>query len=478
MAHSKAKTWRVIDTSLSIILLAFLLMANFTSTAYALDVAKTTARPNADTGSTVLGGVETRITWEGQASADESLTQIALTLPEGTAYSLDSARLTVLSGEDLMTRENPQVEFASEGQTVMVNFAEPTAPGLYYRIELYGIEFPVAGGDMQITGTYTLADGSSLEIPDIPAIEVAVTSPTQQLASYLEQQQWVKDWNSNKFLRLFLNPPIFVSSVPVVFGGFLLALAIVFVAFPLAIPIGLIFSFMRMSKIAPLRWLASLYVNVVRGTPVFLQIYIAFFGLPLAGIKPPSFVMGVIVLALNSAAYQCEIFRAGIQSISKGQFEAARSLGMNGAQTMLFVIIPQTVRRVLPTMTSEFILLYKDTSMLAAVGVMEVVMYAKTIVASTGSITPYIVAALFYLVITIPLAKLVGNLEEKLAGNDAGSSKKAKKRAAKEAKKAAREAKRAINPGIMEEKLEEAPAAVGSNASDDRGVSPERLSSM
>lgn len=89
---------------------------------------------------------------------------------------------------------------------------------------------------------------------------------------------------------------------------------------------------------------------------------------------------------------------------------------MNGAQTMIFVIIPQTVRRVIPTMTSEFILLYKDTSMLAAVGVMEVVMYAKTIVASTGSITPYIVAACFYLVITLPLAKLVGNLEARLAG--------------------------------------------------------------
>ena len=83
---------------------------------------------------------------------------------------------------------------------------------------------------------------------------------------------------------------------------------------------------------------------------------------------------------------------------------------------------PQTVRRVIPTMTSEFSLLYKDTSMLAAVGVMEVVMYAKTIVASTGSITPYIVAACFYLVITLPLAKLVSMLEAKLAGSDSGAS--------------------------------------------------------
>lgn len=480
MSFTQSRTWRFADTLLSLILLAMLVMTTFAPSAYALETAKCTARPNADTGSTILGGVETRITWEAQAADDEGLTQISLTLPEGTDFTLDSARLTVLSGADLMTRENPKVEFSSEGQTVLVDFAEPTEPGRYYRIELYGVVFPVAGGEMQLTGTYTLENGTTYDIPNIPAINVEVTSPTQQLASYLEAQPWVQAWNSNKFLRLFFNPPILVSSFPVVLNGFLMALAIVFVAFPLAIPIGLIFSFMRMSKIGILRGIGSLYVNVVRGTPVFLQIYIAFFGLPLAGVQIPPFVLGVIVLALNSAAYQCEIFRAGIQSISKGQFEAARSLGMNGAQTMMFVIIPQTIRRVLPTMTSEFILLYKDTSLLAAVGVMEIVMYAKTIVASTGSITPYIVAAIFYLVLTIPLAKLVGNLEERLAGNDTGSSKKAKKRAAKEAKKAARAAKQAVNPGLMAEKLEEWPAPAGSGAEgvEQVSVSPERFSSM
>ena len=89
---------------------------------------------------------------------------------------------------------------------------------------------------------------------------------------------------------------------------------------------------------------------------------------------------------------------------------------MSGAQTTVYVIIPQMFRNVIPTMTSEFILLYKDTSLLAAVGVMEVVMYAKTIVASTGSITPYIVAAIFYLIVTLPLARVVGMLEARLSG--------------------------------------------------------------
>ena len=426
MNERNARVAKVLDILLALLCMTALLTFSLPEQAFGLNVVKCTARPNADTGSTVLGGVETRVTWEAQAAETESLSQIALTMPEGTAFTLDNARLTMLSGADLMTRETPKVKISSEGLTVLVDFAEPTPAGRYYRVEIYGVEFPVAGGDMQLKGTYTLVDGTTMEIQHIPPISVQVTSPAEAFARDLEQQEWVQDWNSNKFLRLFLNPPILVRSFPIVLSGFFMALAIVLVAFPLAIPFGLMLSFMRMAKSKTgkgireflarlLRLLGALYVNVVRGTPVFLQIYIAFFGLPLAGIQIPPFVLGVIVLAMNSAAYQCEIFRAGIQSINKGQFEASRSLGMNAAQTMMFVIIPQTVRRVLPTMTSEFILLYKDTSLLAAVGIMEIVMFAKTIVASTGSITPYIVAAVFYLVITIPLAKLVGNLEAKLA---------------------------------------------------------------
>ena len=189
---------------------------------------------------------------------------------------------------------------------------------------------------------------------------------------------------------------------------------------------------MRISKSRILRALAGVYVNLIRGTPAFLQIYIAFFGLPLAGVNIDNYTLGVIVMAMNSAAYLCEIFRAGIQSIPKGQSEAARSLGMTAAQTMVSIIIPQTFRNVIPTLTSEFILLYKDTSLLAAVGVMEIVMYAKTIVATTGSITPYVVAALFYLVITLPLARVVSVLEARLTGavaNGGGSGKKPQKSA-------------------------------------------------
>ena len=414
--------------ALAILAIALLLVTTSPFAAYGLTVERCTAKSNARSGNDVMGAMNTRITWEAQCNPTEAVRALSFTLPDGTQYSTDDARVTMLSGADLMTREVIEGTVTADGQTITFDFDDPADAGCYLRAEIYNVFFPGNGGAMQIEGTYTLADGTTLPIEGIPPIEVKGVSPAEEFSQMLAQQPWVQAWNSNKFLHMFLDPTIAVTSFPVVFWGFLMAIAIVAVAFPLAIPFGLLFALMRMSKFRVLRAIGGVYVNVVRGTPLFLQIYIAFFGLPLAGIQIPSFPLGVIVLAMNSCAYMCEIFRAGIQSIPKGQFEAARSLGMNGAQTMIFIIIPQTVRRVIPTLTSEFILLYKDTSMLAAVGVMEVVMYAKTIVAATGSITPYIVAACFYLVITLPLAKVVGNFEAKLAGNETGKGAKKKRK--------------------------------------------------
>ncbi|MGI6591568.1 MAG: amino acid ABC transporter permease [Eggerthellaceae bacterium] len=420
---------RAFDLLLALLLVVGGLVATMPQSAEAMEVEKCTARANADDNSNdVLGGTETRVTLEVQAASSESVKGLSLTFPDGTTFSTEDTRVTALTGADRMTRNTVNASASADGETLNVDFGTAAPKGSYLRLEVYGVFFPSEGGDMNLSGTYTLSDGETKAIDGIPSIKVTRIDPAQSLSDNLAQQGWVQAWNSNKFLHLFFDPTLLVTSFPVVLNGFFMALAIVAVSFPLAIPLGLLLSLMRMSKIAVLRGIASVYVNVVRGTPLFLQIYIAFFGLPLAGIEIDSFPLGVIVLAMNSCAYQCEIIRAGIQSIPKGQFEASRSLGMNGAQTMFYVIIPQTVRRIIPTMTNEFILLYKDTSMLAAVGVMEVVMYAKTIVANTGSITPYIVAACFYLIITLPLAKVVGNLERKLASNDSGTSTPKKKR--------------------------------------------------
>ena len=239
---------------------------------------------------------------------------------------------------------------------------------------------------------------------------------------------------SDDTAHLFISPAVISGAFPIVAAGFPVSVAFGVLGFVFAIPLGLALSFMKMAKTRWFRWPATLYVDVVRGTPMFLQILIVVFAIPLLpaykdlltaypwlnnagplGVSYTYWMRGLVVLSFNSAAYMAEIFRAGIQSINKGQSEAARSLGMTGVQSMAFVILPQTVRRILPTMMSEFILLFKDTAMLSAVGVAEMVQRAREVAASTFNSSSYLVAAVFYLLLTIPLGRFVQSLENRLA---------------------------------------------------------------
>ena len=382
--------------------------------AHALDVERWSAKPNKDgDNTTVLGATSTRVTWQGQSSEDESIASVTVILPEGSTVEAENVKTTVLAGLDrLEAASEPNVD----GTAVTVTLSEPAPAGSLLMIECNRVLLPAEGGSFGLSGSYTTSDGQQHDMPATDQIiSVVGTSPAEQLSTWLGDQEWVAAWNSNKFLHLFFDPTLIVTSVPALLAGWFVSLGIVVISFPLAIPLGLAWSFLRMSKHRLPRAIGATYINIVRGTPLFLQLYIAFFGLPLMGVQMDNFALGAIVLVLNSSAYLAEIFRAGIQSINKGQFEAARSLGMNGAQTMFSVIIPQTVRRVIPTMTSEFILMYKDTSLLAAVGVTELMMYAKTITAATGNVTPYIVAAAFYLVVTIPMTKFINAMEGRIA---------------------------------------------------------------
>ncbi len=384
--------------------------------AFALTTEKTTGRGTNSSGDVVLGGQPTRFTWEGTVGEGEELTAVDFTFPQGTTATDDTAvRVTVLDGLD---RINVPFEATVSSEGANVTFEEPVASGLLVRIELQKLAPPAETMMFTMGLSYTDGAGEVIALPETPGIQIQEQGVVENIVEWLDEQPWVEAWNSNTFLRLFFNPQLAVQAIPDLFVGWLRALSLVCIGFPLAIPIGFALSFMRMSGLAIVRGIAGLYVNIVRGTPLFLQIYIYFFGLPLLGINVNSYVLGVVALALNSSAYLCEIFRAAIQSIPKGQFEAARSLGMTGPQTMFSVIIPQSVRRVIPTATSEFILLYKDTSLLASVGVMELMMFSKSLTASTGNITPYIVAAGYYLIITLPLTKLIGTFEKKLAAAD------------------------------------------------------------
>lgn len=406
---------RFVSTAMALLCAVSVFVALSTPTqAQALEVERWTAKSNEDGGNSVMGGISTRITWQGQADEGESIESISLDLSEDTSFEVESVVVTVLQGLDRLDYESTVT--IEDGTTAVISFSEPTPEGALVMVEFYEAEFPAEGGTYGVSGSYVTGTGEELDIPDSDkTIEVVGTTISEQIAAWLNEQAWVETWTSNKFLNLFFNPAIAVTSIPSVFSGWLLALALVAISFPLSIPLGLMWSFLRMSKNRLIRAIGSTYINIVRGTPLFLQIYIAFFGLPLLGVSIDNFTLGVFVLLFNSSAYLAEIFRAGIQSIDKGQFEASRSLGMNAVQTMFCVIIPQTIKRVMPTMTSEFIMMYKDTSLLAAVGVMEMMMYAKTITASTGNVTPYIVAAGFYLLVTIPLTKFVNYIEDRMS---------------------------------------------------------------
>ena len=383
-----------------------------------LQVTKATARSNEDGGTNVLGGIATRLTWEATTGTEESVSKVTLALPEGGSFEDSSATVTVLNGLD---RTDVEATAKVEKSKLAISFAKPIAAGSNVRIEIEGVVFPSSAGAYAVDGTYELADGGKRDLPTSPTIAVTESTVVQNIVRWLDDQAWVEAWNANPFLGMFFKPQYVVTSIASLFQGWGIALLVTAIGFPLAIPIGLLFAFMKMSRRRYLRGIAICYINFLRGTPLFLQIYIAFFGLPMTGLNLPNLPLGVAVLAINCSAYLAEIFRAGIESISKGQHEAATALGMNWFQTMGLIIIPQSIRRVIPTMTSEFVMLYKDTSLLSSVGVMELMMFSKNLTATTGNITPYICAALYYLVVTIPLIHFVGKIEKKLAagGTDA-----------------------------------------------------------
>jgi polar amino acid transport system permease protein len=164
----------------------------------------------------------------------------------------------------------------------------------------------------------------------------------------------------------------------------------------------------RVSKNPLIFGFSTLYVEVIRGTPLLVQILIIYFGLPAIGINLQPEPAGIIALSINSGAYIAEIVRAGIESIPTGQMEAARSLGMSYLQSMRYVVFPQAFRNILPALGNEFIALLKDSSLLSVISIVELTRVGRQIVNTTfNAWTPFLGVALFYLMMTVPLSRLV-----------------------------------------------------------------------
>ena len=186
-----------------------------------------------------------------------------------------------------------------------------------------------------------------------------------------------------------------------------------------SLPLGLLVAFGRMSKIAPVRWITKIYISIMRGTPLMLQLMVVFFG--------PYYIFGMrlsaqyrmiavlIGFAINYAAYFAEIYRGGIESISVGQYEAAKLLGYTKTQTFFRIILPQVVKRILPSVTNEVITLVKDTSLAFVLSVTEMFTMAKQIAAAQTSMTAFIAAGIFYYVFNLVVALAMEAIEKKLS---------------------------------------------------------------
>jgi His/Glu/Gln/Arg/opine family amino acid ABC transporter permease subunit len=192
---------------------------------------------------------------------------------------------------------------------------------------------------------------------------------------------------------------------------------------------GAVVGLVRMSKSRILRFLSSLYIEIIRGTPILLQVYIFYFVLPsvFPFLKLSQFMWVSIALCINSAAYVSEVIRSGIQAVDKGQTEAARSLGMSQGQTMVKIILPQAVRNILPALGNEFIMMLKETSLASTFFLYDLMTVCNVVKgAEFLTLEPMTIVALIYLCMTFPLSKLVGDWEKKLSSPNSYKNRKKK----------------------------------------------------
>lgn len=231
----------------------------------------------------------------------------------------------------------------------------------------------------------------------------------------------------NAYLGIVIDFSKIVKWLPTFWQGTIVTVALAIMTVIIGSLIGLLATIMKQSNFAPLRWLAKAYTQVVRGTPLLLQLFMWLYGFPIIGISispipllgdvfgSREFLTAVVALSINSGAYICELLRGGLESIDKGQMEAGRSLGLSRWQTMKAIIIPQAVRVVLPGLGNEFIMMIKESSIVSVVGVFDVMYTYNIVKASTYSIfEPLIVVGIIYFLLTAGLTSLMSMLEKRM----------------------------------------------------------------
>lgn len=219
---------------------------------------------------------------------------------------------------------------------------------------------------------------------------------------------------------------IYLKGIKIAYSGLTITLQITVFGVLIGVLLGLIVALCKMSGFKPLKIISSVYIELLRGTPIVVQALIVYAGVPLLtqsyGIDfrwDNPVMAGILVCGINSSAYVAEILRGGLQAVDKGQMEAARSLGMSHGKAMVYVIIPQAFRIVLPSLANEFIALLKETAILSVISIEEVTRKSMLWVAATFEAWPaYLGTAFVYLSLTIPLSRLVALMERRMAQSD------------------------------------------------------------
>ena len=205
-------------------------------------------------------------------------------------------------------------------------------------------------------------------------------------------------------------------------------LIIAFFSVLLGTVFGTLMAMLRMSKVKPLRYLATAYIEFIRGTPLMVQLMFIFYGLPMTGIKLPDiswipnfsrFAAGIVAMSMNSCAYVAEVIRSGIQSVDAGQSEAAMSLGMNSFQRTWYILVPQALKTILPALGNEFIMIVKDTSLASTFFIGDLMtQYLIVRGASYLPLEPLVIVGVIYFILTFLLSKLFGFFERRMSRAD------------------------------------------------------------
>ncbi len=206
--------------------------------------------------------------------------------------------------------------------------------------------------------------------------------------------------------------------LPELWTGAKITLSLFAITLLLSIPLGLVLALLRLSGVKVLDYLVNFYIWVMRGTPLMLQIFFIYFALPAVNILLPAYTTAIVAFVLNYAAYFAEIFRAGIQGVGKGQYEAAKTLGMSSGQTMRRIVLPQMWKKILPPLSNETITLVKDTSLVYVLALQDVMRVTYQLVQREFNLMPFFVAAAFYLIMTLILTWGFQKAEKRYARYD------------------------------------------------------------